>query len=228
MLIAKENTERIPILAEGMYDAVCTMLIDMGVQNNTRFGTSSRKVRIVWDIIGQTIKINDKEMPRQISKEFTNSLSDKSNLRKALQSWRGKSFTQQELKGFDLRRILGAGAVIQVMHKTGENGEYAYIETIIPYTKGKNSLPKVAPVYFDLDEVETYPAFTKLPRYIQEEISKSEDFEYTGLQVAPKNGGEQIPPPDDSYVPPRDDRDAPPPDSFDEFQQVPYDDGASF
>ena len=92
-----------------MYEAVCTMLIDMGVQNNPRFGTSSRKIRLVWEVLGQTVKIGDQEYPRQISKEFTNSLSDKSNLRKALQSWRGKSFTPQELKGFDLRKVLGAG-----------------------------------------------------------------------------------------------------------------------
>ena len=110
MLIAKENSERIPPMPEGMYEAVCTMLIDMGVQNNPRFGTSSRKIRLVWEVLGQTVKIGDQEYPRQISKEFTNSLSDKSNLRKALQSWRGKSFTPQELKGFDLRKVLGAGA----------------------------------------------------------------------------------------------------------------------
>ena len=47
MLIAKENSERIPPMPEGMYEAVCTMLIDMGVQNNPRFGTSSRKIRLV-------------------------------------------------------------------------------------------------------------------------------------------------------------------------------------
>lgn len=227
MLIAKENTERIPPLAEGMYEAVCTMLIDMGVQNNPRFGNSSRKVRIVWDILGQTVKIGEKEVPRQLSKEFTNSLSDKSNLRKSLQSWRGKTFTPEELKGFDLRKILGVGAVLQVIHKSGENGEYANIETIIPFTQGKRP-PQVSPIFFDLDDEGTYSIFQTLPRYIQEEISKSEGFSITGLQVAPKNGVEQTPLPDDSYAPPVDDRYAPPPDTYGEFQQVPYDEAASF
>lgn len=72
MLIAKENSERIPPMPEGMYEAVCTMLIDMGVQNNPRFGTSSRKIRLVWEVLGQTVKIGDQEYPRQIFKEFTN------------------------------------------------------------------------------------------------------------------------------------------------------------
>lgn len=200
MLIAKENSERIPPMPEGMYEAVCTMLIDMGVQNNPRFGTSSRKIRLVWEVLGQTVKIGDQEYPRQISKEFTNSLSDKSNLRKALQSWRGKSFTPQELKGFDLRKVLGAGAVLQVMHKTGENGDYANIETIIPMV-GKKP-PAVKPVVFDLDDAGTYPTFQSLPRYIQEGIAKSEGFEFTGLTVAPKNNQTQPPLPDDSSAPP--------------------------
>ena len=220
MLIAKENSERIPPMPEGMYEAVCTMLIDMGIQSNPRFGTSSRKLRIVWELPGYTVKIGDQEYPRQLSKEFTNSLSDKSNLRKALQSWRGKAFTAQELKGFDLRKILGVGAVLQVMHKTGENGEYANIETIIPLV-GKKA-PPVQPVVFDLDDPSTYPVFQALPRYIQEGIAKSEGFEYTGLAVAPRGSDSQPPVPSDAYAPPVGNYDAPPaPEETGEFQYIP-------
>ena len=216
MLIAKENTERIPPIEEGMYDTVCTMLVDMGVQQNPRFGTSSRKVRLVWDVLGQTVKIGDQEFPRRLSKEFTNSLSDKSNLRKALQSWRGKAFTEQELKGFDLRRVLGVGAFVQVIHKSSDNGVYANVETIVPLNK---AVPTVNPVIFDLDDVSTYPVFQTLPRYMQEEIAKSEGFEYTGLQVAPKENGKQAAAPAEGYsaqqydgydVPPMSEEDAPP------------------
>ena len=86
------------------------------------------------------------------------------------------------------------------MHKTGENGDYANIETIIPMV-GKKP-PAVKPVVFDLDDAGTYPTFQSLPRYIQEGIAKSEGFEFTGLTVAPKNNQTQPPLPDDSSAPP--------------------------
>ncbi len=62
-------------------------------------------------------------------------------------------------------RSWAPGAVLQVMHKTGENGDYANIETIIPMM-GKKA-PTVDPVIFDLDDAGTYPTFQTLPRYIQ-------------------------------------------------------------
>lgn len=69
--------------------------------------TRAHKIRIFWEIIGETIEINGEQMPRLVSKEFTLSLNEKSKLRQALQSWRGKAFTAEELQGFDLRKVLG-------------------------------------------------------------------------------------------------------------------------
>ena len=87
-----------------------------------------------------------------------------------------------------------------MIHKTGENGDYANIETIIPMV-GKKP-PAVKPVVFDLDDACTYPTFQTLPQYIQEGIAKSEGFEFTGLTVAPKNNQTQPPLPGDSCAPP--------------------------
>jgi hypothetical protein len=46
--------------------------------------------------------------PFAMFKNYTLSWSEKANLRLDLQSWRGKPFTQEEMRRFDLETILGA------------------------------------------------------------------------------------------------------------------------
>jgi hypothetical protein len=49
-----------------------------------------------------------------IAKQFTLSLNEKANLRADLASWRGRDFTPEEIRGFDLKNILGHWAMISV------------------------------------------------------------------------------------------------------------------
>ena len=105
-LTATVGKER-DLIEEGIFDGVCSKIIDLGTQYSETFKNSAHKIRIFWEIIGETIEINGEQMPRLVSKEFTLSLNEKSKLRQALQSWRGKAFTAEELQGFDLRKVLG-------------------------------------------------------------------------------------------------------------------------
>lgn len=185
-LVAKETMERTPPLDEGVYEAVCTGLIDLGRQHSEQFNKSSDQVRLIWDILGVTVKYGDKEAPRQVFSDLTVSLDEKSNLRKLLQSWRGKSFTPEELKGFDLRNVLGVGCQVQIIHKSTDNGIYGKVNTVIPLPKGKKA-PQLATTLFDMNDENTYPAFEALPHYLQARIAKAEGFDDTGLVVKEKN-----------------------------------------
>jgi len=70
-LIAKsESGIEFKKLEDGVYTAVSSMLIDLGIQNNEKFGKKQRKIIIVWQIIGETIEIDGEEKPRIISKEY--------------------------------------------------------------------------------------------------------------------------------------------------------------
>ena len=185
-LYATNNFERTPVLEPGIYNAVCVRLIDLGTQYNERFDSSSHKIRIFWEILGETVEINGETINRQISKEYTVSLSDKSNLRAALRSWRGKDFTAEELQKFDLRNILGVGCQIQIIHNTTDKGTFANVETIIPLPKGQKLCSSEKPVCFDLDDVSTYAVFDSLPRFVQEQIALCEEFPATGLTLPKK------------------------------------------
>lgn len=53
--------------------------------------------------------------PFTVSKFYTNSLNEKATLRADLESWRGRAFTENELRGFDLENILGKPCMVTVI-----------------------------------------------------------------------------------------------------------------
>jgi hypothetical protein len=70
-----------------------------------------------------------------ISKQYTLSLSDKAKLRADLASWRGRDFTQEELRGFELKNILGQWAMITATKTERDGKEYINIANINPVPK---------------------------------------------------------------------------------------------
>ena len=51
-----------------------------------------------------------------ISKFYTLSLHEKSNLGQDLVSWRGRPFTETERQGFDITKLIGVTCQLNVMH----------------------------------------------------------------------------------------------------------------
>ena len=64
------------------------------------------------------------------------SLSEKANLRKDLESWRGKAFTAEELKGFDIEKLIGVNAMASIIHNQSGDRTYANISSISKLMKG--------------------------------------------------------------------------------------------
>ena len=97
-IIAKAGSEnKIKPLEAGTYLAVCSGLIDLGIQYNEKFDKKIHKVLIIWDIVDEFIEVDGKKQPRKLSKEYGLSLHKKAALRKDLEAWRNKTFTEQEL-----------------------------------------------------------------------------------------------------------------------------------
>lgn len=183
-----EDFEPVP---QGIQIAICIMVIDGGTHFNERYGTNYRQIKLVWEIPGQTIMINGEPMPMTIQQNYTNSLSKKANLRKALENWRGVAFTEEELQGFDVKRVIGKACQINVIHNINGEKIYANIGAILPIAKGMD-VPKHTHdlIYFDLDE-KTEQAWAALPQWIQNWISKSNEMKAVvdGVQVPTTMGG---------------------------------------
>jgi hypothetical protein len=76
---------------------------------------------------GTPIKMKDGR-PFAMFKNYTLSWSDKATLRIDLQAWRGRPFTAEEMRRFDLKTILGAWCMLNVIEKPGTDGKI-YIES---------------------------------------------------------------------------------------------------
>jgi hypothetical protein len=135
MIVSSSGGDFKPI-PEGAYIATCVRLIDLGTQITTFQGADKlqRKVLIAWEVPDEMVEYDGETRPALIMQRYTASLSDKANLRQHLEAWRGRRFTDDELRGFDLKNVLGKPCQIQVLHS--EDGAYANIAAIMALPKG--------------------------------------------------------------------------------------------
>jgi len=167
--------ERKPIEA-GAYAAVCDMLVDLGVQPSPggqfapkrtlllRFQIPSERVEITKD--GET-----KSLPAVISRTVGLSLNEKATLRQLLQSWRGRAFTPEELKKFDLVNVLGKPAFINITHAVKGEKTYANLTSIMPLPKGMPAPTLEGESLWYSVESPNAAVFDKLPAWIQDKIA---------------------------------------------------------
>lgn len=113
---------------EGSHLAVCDLFVDLGQQETSYNGQSKvqHKIYLRWQIPSLRLSYEkdgvQHEGPMTIGSKFTLSLHEKAALRKVLQSWRGRAFTPDELKKFDVTTVLGAPCLITVTHTPRDNG----------------------------------------------------------------------------------------------------------
>lgn len=154
MIVSSTGGDFKPI-PEGTYIALCVRVIDLGTQISSFQGADKlqRKVLIAWEVPDEMVEFDGEKRPALIMQRYTASLSDKATLRKHLEAWRGRRFTEEELRGFDLKNVLGKGCQIQVLHS--ENGAYANVAAIMALPKGVPAPDPHHPlVHFSLDEGE--------------------------------------------------------------------------
>lgn len=175
-LIAKDKggVDFKPVPA-GTHVAVCTLIADMGVQPTGKF-KPKQQLYIRWELPNEVTSWkdsdgNDHSGPMVIGKKYTLSLSEKANLRADLESWRGRLFTEQELKGFDIKNILGKACMLGVTHNVVGPKTYANVSAVMGLPKGTTPpRPSVTPVAYDIDDPNP-EAFAKLPSWLQEAIN---------------------------------------------------------
>lgn len=164
---------------EGTYVAICTGVIDLGSQYNEFYKKSREEALIIWTLPYELIETESGEaLPRQVSNSYSATLSGASRLRGVLEGWRGKAFTSDELKSFDLRNILGAPCLVTVKRVVGKTGrEYTSVDNVAPLPKG-TQLPALAdePILYDLSADWAFEEMQKLPVWIQNRIKTSEQY----------------------------------------------------
>lgn len=180
IIVSSNGGGKLPLHPTGAYPFRCVRIIDLGTQQSEYKGRarSVRKVRLVWEspeVMGDEAG-DFAGKPFLVTQDFTQSLSDKAALRQALESWRGRPFTQQELRGFDLADVLGKPCMLNIVHNTKGENTYANISSIMPLPKGMTCHKAVTEaIFFSLGDFDQ-GLFDKLSDRLKETIAKSPEY----------------------------------------------------
>ena len=213
MIIAKQSsnsTSDFKLPPAGSFLARLYRIIDIGTQTTEWMGKKKmqRKIIAMFELHGED---NDGQplqtvegKPLIVSKRYTLSLDEKATLRKDLEAWRGKAFTQEELDGFNLEVLLGKCCMVSVTHSTYDGKEYANIAGIsqVPAALKKLGEPVGVnePMIFTLDPFDQ-DKFNKLSEGMQGVIKKSAEYRNTFEPNQPpivSPGGDNL---DDELIP---------------------------
>ena len=176
-IVAKggEKSSSFPSVSVGVNKARCIKVIDLGTQKNEFEGniTWKRQILVIWEVPEQTSETSE---PLTISKFYTLSLHEKSNLGIDLTSWRGRPFSETEKKGFDISKLIGHTCLLNVIQGNKNNK----IGSIMPLPKGD----KIAEQYhtgvvFDLEKYQKgqKEIFNQLSEGIRKIILGSKELE---------------------------------------------------
>lgn len=179
MKIQKPNGGDFKPAPAGTHIAVCTKFFDLGTQDIEWQGQvkKQRKVMIAWELPHEQM---DDGKPYIINQRYTWSMHEKSVLRKHLEAWRGKPFTDADFDGptaFDTKKLLGVPCSLIVSNSAKNGKTYANVESVGPLPKG---MPRPEPanelVYFCLDSF-NQSVFAGLSQGLQTVIMKSPEYE---------------------------------------------------
>lgn len=179
-LTATGSNKEFKPVPEGNHMGRCYRVIDLGTQEVSWADDPApklmHKVLIAWELSGEAddgspLQTDDGK-PLVVSKQYTLSLSKKANLRADLESWRGKAFSDDELKGFNIAQLLGAYCMVTVKHDTKGDKTYTNVASVARWPSAlKNS--KFEPVnpnqLFDVDKPDL-DMFETFPEWLQEKI----------------------------------------------------------
>ena len=132
-IIVRDNRVEFAPCPEGLQQAICVDVEDLGEQT-TPWGPK-HQVRVWWQSENRNAENGGKRF--LVSKKFTNSLHPKARLRGDLESWRGMKFSDKEVEGFDLEKLINSNCQILIQHNISDRGGiFANVQSIVPLGKG--------------------------------------------------------------------------------------------
>jgi hypothetical protein len=180
-IIVKKPEGDFEELQPGTYQAVCRAVFDIGSQKREYLGQISwkKQVIVMFEVnerMAQEPYINERF---NISKWYTQSLHEKSVLRKDLENWRGKSFTEDELQGFDLEKLVGINCML----------------TIIKSKNGKSTIGGIGPVMKNIELLTIEKPVNDIPEWVMNIKAKSLEMQgdQENTTLDPYKNDEDIP-----------------------------------
>jgi len=130
--VESSGSREFKLVPPGNHLARLYRIVDLGTQER-RYEADvkfQRQVMLGWEIHSEDEAgeptVTEDGVPMAIFKNYTLSWNEAATLRKDLQAWRGKPWTDAEAKRFDLKNILGQWCLLNVVHKVGRQGDKTF------------------------------------------------------------------------------------------------------
>lgn len=173
---------------EGTHIARCNWVIDLGTHLDAKYGKPKRQVLLGFELPNTLLPDGDRAgEPFLVTRRFTQSLGPKAHLRAFLQAWRGRTFTDEELEGFDLFNVAGKPCFVTITHNKSQDGSRTYTNIV-----GVAQLPKGTACPDPINPTRTYSieqgheGLSELAEWLQKIIQESDEFRGDGT-AAPMN-----------------------------------------
>jgi hypothetical protein len=135
-IIAKGSGDFTPA-PEGLWPGVCVDVVDKGIVESKMY-KPRHMIQIRWVIDAEPPLADGK--PHMAVRSFGLTLGEKSALRPFLEAWRGKKFTDEELEGFDVERLIGVCGQVQILHSKTNGKTYGNVQAVVPYPRGMEKM----------------------------------------------------------------------------------------
>lgn len=178
----KESNDFIQV-EPGTYVARCYSMIEIGTVESEFKGQTKHlhKVAITWELPTELAVFKDGEEPKPfiVTKKYTLSMYEKANLRKDLESWRGKSYTDEEAERVDITKLVGQPcllSVIQQPRKDDPKKNYVAVSSISKLMKGQECPDQINPTKILSYDNFDWNVFDSLSDYMQDMIKSTPEY----------------------------------------------------
>jgi hypothetical protein len=167
----------------GTYVARCYSMIEIGTIE-TEFNGEKKKahrVSITWELPTELAVFHEDKGPEPfvVSKEYTLSMHEKATLRKDLESWRGKAYTEEETKRFDVTKLLGQACMLSVVQEAGKKDptrNYVKVSSVSKIVRGMECPPQINPTRLLCFESFDEKVFNSLSDYMKDKVRSSDEY----------------------------------------------------
>lgn len=162
---------------EGTHIARCFSIIDLGTQHGDYQGTPTVKHEAIvrWELPHELVTIDGEDKPMVVSKFYTVSTNEKSNLRRDWESWAGRKLTHEELlHGVDLTKLLGRACQLSIQHNAAGR---ARVTAVTGLAKGMTCPPQFNKNQTYAVEQGRDAVFAELPTGFQAIIERCEEWQ---------------------------------------------------
>lgn len=176
------NAER-ELIEAGSYFARCVQVIQVGTvvtETGTYAGKKRQMIRIVFELVDMMKVFSEEKGPQPVwkEKEYTFSMYKDAELRKHIENWRGKAFTDEEAAAFDISKLLTQACLVGISHKNSQSTgkPYDFISSVGKAMSGVVVNPlKSQPVYLSYEDWND-AVFLSLPEWLRKKMEATPEF----------------------------------------------------